>query len=217
VVGKTIAAFPADGIHPQKNISLFDGSSICLIWSMLFESTKKRDKVMKSVFRSLFVGLIGIALITAQPAFNQVGLPQIEKASLAGDEFWDSQFVLGVAFTAQPESRGIYAVAVSGANVYVGGDFFSAGGLPGTGFAAWYLSPKAWIAVGTALSNCGIGPCRVNAIDSSTNFGIAAGGKSSGTTTVNRVAWFTAANGRGSGAAWTIRFMPLPMTVNSCA
>src|SRR5206468_1251784 len=69
-----------------------------------------------------------------------------------GDENWDDRFdTLGM-------TAGVYAIAMSGSDVYAGGAFDTAGGLPANGIAKWD---------GSNWSDLGSGWGRISAIRTS--------------------------------------------------
>ncbi len=110
---------------------------------------------MKSVFHfplgSLVFPIFLIGLVAGIP-----GSPAADThrpgAPSAGDEFWDGQFALGVSYSPQPESRAVYAVAVAGENVYVGGDFDHAGHTPAGFIARWNSATRQWSALGAGVN-----------------------------------------------------------------
>jgi hypothetical protein len=69
-----------------------------------------------------------------------------EKPSVAGDELWSKQFMLGT-------NDGIFAITVSGTDVYVGGDFTQAGGVPANHVAKWNTVTRQWSALGSGVNN----------------------------------------------------------------
>jgi hypothetical protein len=65
---------------------------------------------------------------------------------VAGDEFWDNRFnVLGV-------SGYVRALAVSGSDVYVGGNFSAVGGVTANNVARWDSTTGTWSALGSGVS-----------------------------------------------------------------
>ncbi len=66
--------------------------------------------------------------------------------ALAGDEFWDSSFPLGANNT-------VFALAVSGSDLYAGGDFTSIGGVSANHIAKWSGSTHTWSPLGLGVDN----------------------------------------------------------------
>lgn len=73
------------------------------------------------------------ASVSGQPVILNSG--GLSKPSLVGDEAWDIRFVNGV--TTPGYSANVYAVAVMGSDVYVGGSFSMAGGIAADNIARW--------------------------------------------------------------------------------
>ena len=89
------------------------------------------------------------------PRFSREGIPgpRINTRSVAGDEFWDDQFLLGVYYSPQPANSGVFAVAVSGTEVYIGGDFDRAGNVAASRIAKWDSVTHKWSALGSGVNN----------------------------------------------------------------
>jgi hypothetical protein len=73
--------------------------------------------------------------------------------SAAGDELWDDQFVLGVYYSPQPGNSNVFAIAVSGTDVYVGGDFDRAGNVAASNIARWDTAAHKWFALGSGVTS----------------------------------------------------------------
>ncbi len=70
-------------------------------------------------------------------------------ASVPDDVYWDDRFApLGV-------SAPVYAIAVSGGDVYVGGAFVTAGGIVANGIAKWNTLTNTWSALGDGVQQDG--------------------------------------------------------------
>ncbi len=95
-------------------------------------------------------------LASTQPAQASHSLPGLPVAAIrpgnapkaAGDEIWDDQFLLGVYDSTSPGSTGVYAIAVGGTNVYVGGAFDRAGNVAANNIARWDTLTHQWSALG---------------------------------------------------------------------
>lgn len=64
---------------------------------------------------------------------------------IAGDELWDARFVNGVSN--QGYAANVYAVAVDGSDIYVGGSFSQAGGIAANNIARWSTATHLWYAL----------------------------------------------------------------------
>jgi hypothetical protein len=73
--------------------------------------------------------------------------------SAAGDEFWDDQFLLGVNYSSMPGNSSVFAMAFSGANLYLGGDFDQAGDVTANRIAKWDGVTHRWSAMGGGMNS----------------------------------------------------------------
>jgi hypothetical protein len=77
-------------------------------------------------------------------------LPQrqsLAKSFAPGDDYWDDRFV------GPPGVDGsVFAIAVSGSNVYVGGSFALAGGVAANNIAEWNGTMGTWSALGSGVN-----------------------------------------------------------------
>ena len=87
-------------------------------------------------------------------------------AAVPGDEFWDDRF--GGQLGENSPNGQVCVVAVSGSDVYVGGDFSIAGGVPANNIAKWNSVSNTWSALGSGVNNLGAG-CAVRGIAVSGN------------------------------------------------
>jgi hypothetical protein len=85
-----------------------------------------------------------------EPRFTPQDAPPADPAApaIAGDEYWDDLFGLGAYYPDHPESSCIWAIAVDGANLYVGGAFEVVGSIPARGIARWDGAAHRWSALG---------------------------------------------------------------------
>ncbi len=88
-----------------------------------------------------------------EPARPVSSAPVPDSPVAAGDELWDDQFLLGTFLTNQPGSYGNFAVAVSGTNVYVGGDFDHAGNVHSESIARWDATAHKWSTMGGGVNS----------------------------------------------------------------
>jgi hypothetical protein len=80
--------------------------------------------------------------------------------SAAGDEYWDSQF--GNLYT----NGAVYALAMSGTNLYVGGAFTDAGSLAAADrIASWNTETGVWSALGIGINNGAVYDIAVSGTD----------------------------------------------------
>jgi len=83
----------------------------------------------------------------AQPA--RPNLAARRMPNLAGDEWWTSSFINGL--TNGAAAANVYALAVSGSDIYVGGSFTQAGGIPANNIARWNTATDQWYALGPGV------------------------------------------------------------------
>ena len=74
----------------------------------------------------------------------------IKSPQLAGDANWSPGLVDGVS--SGPSSASIRAIAVSGTDVYIGGFFSQAGGIPANNIARWSTTTHQWDAMHAGIS-----------------------------------------------------------------
>jgi hypothetical protein len=99
--------------------------------------TKKFTTASRIFFLFAFIlSFISTAPVSARP---------ISAPAVAGDELWGSYLTGTNAI--------VFAVLASGSDVYVGGDFTSAGGLPVNHVARWSSATHRWYALGTGVNN----------------------------------------------------------------
>jgi len=83
------------------------------------------------------------------PAFH-IGPPRSPAPPLApaiaGDEFWDSRFMLGA-------NNWVFDMAVSGSDLYAAGDFTAIGGISASHIARWSSTTHAWSPLGLGVDN----------------------------------------------------------------
>ncbi len=82
------------------------------------------------------------------PRFTRLEQPPLspEGPDAAGDEWWDDEFMLGT-------DDSVYAIAVSGSKVYMGGDFDHAGGVAAQNVACWDSAAHTWSALGGGVNS----------------------------------------------------------------
>jgi hypothetical protein len=78
------------------------------------------------------------------PAGTQANAAGVIRPAVAGDENWDNRF--GIT----PLSGPVYAMALVGSDLYVGGDFLSAGGTVVNNIARW--NGSSWSALGGGIT-----------------------------------------------------------------
>jgi len=106
---------------------------------------------MKIPNRSALV-LLAVLLITqtglAHPTQPPASIPLAHRpvASVPDDVYWDDRFApRGVSGT-------VYAIAVSGDDVYIGGAFTTVGNIVANGIARWNIATQTWSALGDGLT-----------------------------------------------------------------
>ncbi len=70
---------------------------------------------------------------------------------IAGNEFWDRQFLTGLGDPSG--SPYVFAITLNGSDVYVGGSFSQAGDIPVSNIARWDSLNHHWSALGPGLNN----------------------------------------------------------------
>ena len=65
-----------------------------------------------------------------------------DKPNIAGDEWWDSEFQTGVSYPGYAAS--VYAIAVHGSDVYIGGTFKRAGGIAANSIVRYNTATQHW-------------------------------------------------------------------------
>jgi hypothetical protein len=86
-----------------------------------------------------------VALAPAGVGQAQGGIPPAG-VQAAGDEFWGSQFALGV-------NNVVLAVVANATDVYVGGDLTTAGDVPASNIARFSLVTHQWYALGSGVNS----------------------------------------------------------------
>lgn len=89
------------------------------------------------------------------PRFTRASasLPDVNAPTATGDEWWDDQFLLGVYYTPQPGNSSVFAIAVSGTDIYVGGDFDRAGNVAANRIAKWDSVAHRWSILGSGVNS----------------------------------------------------------------
>jgi hypothetical protein len=82
----------------------------------------------------------------APPAPQAPTAPQV-----AGDQYWDRRFLTGLGDPSG--SPYVFAIAINGSDVYVGGSFNQAGGVPVNNIARWDNLNHHWYALGPGVNN----------------------------------------------------------------
>jgi hypothetical protein len=88
-----------------------------------------------------------------EPRFTRAPWLESRAPEAVGDEYWDDQFLLGVNYQAYPTNTGVFAIAVSGNEVYLGGDFDHAGNISADQIAKWNNGSRQWSALGRGVNS----------------------------------------------------------------
>ncbi|MFY9609466.1 MAG: hypothetical protein WAU45_12730 [Blastocatellia bacterium] len=114
-------------------------------------------KAAPPIVRTVSLALLLLALSShsipvygSSPLGGFFGPRQEDPASISDDDRWDNSLVL-----ADPDITpftSVRSIAIMGKDVYVGGRFTSAGGVPVSGIAMW--DGKTWSNVGGGIDNC---------------------------------------------------------------
>ncbi len=153
---------------------------------------------------ALFTGLFILLLITSYRNTSVLAdetTPQAEPGTpqlplVPGDENWDNRPGL-------PGLSGdVYAIAVSGSNVYVGGSFTTVGGISANNIARW--DGNQWYTLGGGPQNGVSGPVLAITVAGSDlyvggAFGMAGGAPANNIARWNGSTWFPLANGANIG------------------
>jgi hypothetical protein len=99
----------------------------------------------------LIVWMVLIVLVAASQPVTASRLQEDDAPTVAGDEYWDDQFLLGVYDSTSPTSSAVYAITVSGTDVYVGGAFDCAGNVAANNIARWDTVTHRWSALGSGV------------------------------------------------------------------
>lgn len=106
----------------------------------------------------LLSSLVTLALLVFQPwsivpalAQSAAAARPLDKAMTntllaAGDELWGSRFALGV-------NDLVFAIAANSTDIFVAGDFSSAGSVPAAGVARYNLAAQQWYPLGAGVNN----------------------------------------------------------------
>ena len=82
---------------------------------------------------------------------NRNPSPSVAAPQVAGDQSWNRGFVTGLSDPSG--SPYVFAVAIRGTDVYVGGSFTQAGDAPASNIARWDTLSHRWYPLGTGLNN----------------------------------------------------------------
>lgn len=88
--------------------------------------------------------------------------PPAPSAPQADNNFWSRDFLLGVEEINFESVSVVYALAVDGPNIYVGGIFNTAGDVAASNIARWSWTDKKWHPLGAGVSNA-VGAIAVSA------------------------------------------------------
>jgi trimeric autotransporter adhesin len=121
----------------------------------------------RSFLQILFCLGLGLGLLAGQPGQAQPAstrpptAPAPQAAQVLGLERWSKDFQLGVQFAADPGNTRVRALVKNGADLYVGGRFTLAGGLPSLHIARWNEDQKSWqpVSAGAGFSGCAGDAC----------------------------------------------------------
>ncbi len=176
VIGTDLYAggtFTSAGGVPANYIAKWDGSA----WSALGSGTGGNDPYVNAL------AVIGTDLY-AGGSFSTAG-----GVTVNGIAKWDGNAwtALGSGMGAYSAYPSVYALAVSGTNLYAGGDFTNAGGVPANYIAKWH---------GTAWSALGLGVCPFSLAVSGTDLYAGGAFTTAGGVSANYIA-------KWDGSAWS--------------
>jgi len=128
---------------------------------------------MKTFLRRLFQSIVLLFLVIGQPvtaAWSDGSADRPDRFSPAdhsavlapGDENWDDRFG-GPAGAHSPNGQ-VCAIAVDGTDIYVGGDFTTAGGKTANYVARWDSKTNEWFPLGSGLTPTPIDNCEVRTL-----------------------------------------------------
>ena len=138
--------FTSAGGRPANNIAKWDTRTAS--WSTLGEAA---NQGVNSSVRALAVSgsdLYAGGLFTSADGISANGIAKWETRTAS----WSA---LGEGAN-QGVSGSVLALAVSGSNLYVGGDFTSAGGISANSIAKWDASTASWSALGEGVDHYGV-------------------------------------------------------------
>ena len=155
-VGGQFAA--AGGVANTQNTARWNGTS----WSALGGGVRGPVFAVGIGVDGVYVG--GLFAQAGNKAAQNFGLWRgtIPAPPNSDDVYWDSRFG-GPVGENGPNGR-ICAMAVSGSDVYVGGDFSMAGGVPASRIAKWDSVSNTWSALGSGITGPGGAGCAVRGI-----------------------------------------------------